>query len=51
MDEYIVPCAFLFVVAFVIGLCIGASCEATTELDNGCIVYNNNVYCVEEVAK
>lgn len=49
MDEdVIIPCIFCSIAGWILGLAIGTSCNEITELSNGCIVHDSNVYCVEE---
>lgn len=49
MDEdVIIPVLLIGVVCFWIGIMLGCNINDITELENECIVYENNVYCIEE---
>lgn len=45
-----IACMIIIVVVFIGGLAIGLTSNDITELDNGCIVYDNNVYCLDTEA-
>lgn len=46
LDDFI-PCVLIFLWGLVIGVCVGDLIGDPTELPNGCILYEDVIYCEE----